>query len=388
MFSKEFPMTVHFDWRQAISSVDISTGNAVLAALAALATFAFLRGLVAFLRCKLSKLSEKRVHQIGAEILHATLASTSIVAIFMTSLLVGLAVLSLPSPWDERVKHLWFIALGVQLAVYLHRAIAICANHYFTKHAKPESSTDTVAHTLIIWGAQSLLWIVFFLAILSNLGINISTFLASLGIGGIAIALAAQNILGDLFASLAIAIDKPFEVGDSISVNAFSGTVEHVGLKTTRVRSDSGEQIVIANTELLKNTLRNFKRMSQRRVQFSILVNPDTPHAMVAKFPAEMRKIIDSVENVRFDRAHLKSITPKSLEFDVVYYVCDSSFGVYMDAQQSVLLQALALMPTLGISTAEGPRHVFLETSEPGSARPTSSVTSLHRPERNSQAER
>jgi hypothetical protein len=140
-----------------------------------------------------------------------------------------------------------------------------------------------VANTLVVWAIKTMLWVMFGLAMLSNLGIDVSTFIASLGIGGIAIALAVQNILGDLFASLSIAVDKPFEVGDAISVAGFSGTVEHVGLKTTRVRADSGEQIVIANAELLKNTVRNFKRMSNRRVQFSLMADPATPPACGAQ---------------------------------------------------------------------------------------------------------
>jgi small-conductance mechanosensitive channel len=356
-------MADHFTLRNYFQAGQIDVANLMATLAAAVVSFTVLKLLLALSRRKLSRLTEEQSGDAWPQILKHTLASTSTLAIVATSLLIGLAMLSLPPPWNERVKHLWFIGIGVQAALYLHRAIEISATHYFKRHRSEAS--ETVAHTLVIWGLQSAVWIVFVLGMLANLGINITTFVASLGIGGIAIALAVQNILGDLFASLSIAVDKPFEVGDSISVAGFSGTVEHVGLKTTRVRSDSGEQIVIANAELLKSTVRNFKRMSRRRVQFSVLASPDTPHAKAALFPAEMRKIVEKQDKVKFDRAHLKAVTQAALEFDVVYYVLESSYGLFMDTQQAVLLDTMAALQSLGISTA--PRNVIVqqEAAEP-----------------------
>ena len=354
-------MPDRFNFLSYVPAIEIDPANAGLAAGAAVATFAVLRTALALGRRRLCKLTEEESDHTWAEILKKTLDSTSTLAVIATSLLVGLALLSLPPPWNERVKHLWFIGLGVQLAMYLHRAIAIAATHYFRRHAHLREESETVAHTLVIWALQTAVWVMFALAMLANLGINITTFIASLGIGGIAIALAVQNILGDLFASLSIAVDKPFEVGDSISVASFSGTVEHVGLKTTRVRSDSGEQIVIANAELLKSTVRNFKRMSRRRVQFSVLASPETLPELAARVPDEMRRIIEDQDKVKFDRAHLKAVTPEALEFDVVYYVLDSSYALFMDTQQAVLLASMAALRTLGISTVSAPRHVLVQ---------------------------
>jgi small-conductance mechanosensitive channel len=196
---------------------------------------------------------------------------------------------------------------------------------------------------------------------LSNLGINVSTFVASLGIGGIAVALAAQNILGDLFASLSIAVDKPFEVGDAISVAGFSGKVEHVGLKTTRVRADSGEQIVIGNAELLKNTVRNFKRMTNRRVQFSLMADPATPPALARKVPDVLRAIIERQADVRFDRAHLKRVSQDALEFELVFFVLDASYGKFMDTQQAILFGAMEAFEELGVSNSAPSQHLVWE---------------------------
>lgn len=351
-------------FRTHFPAVDIDSANAIAALLVAVVSFILFKGAVALARRRLCDLAGDHANHAWAEILRKTLASTSTLAIAATALLIGLTVLDLPSPWNERVKHGWFITLGVQMALYLHKAVAVAARHYFSRHGRAKDESETVAHTLIIWASQSAIWIVFSLALLANLGINISTFIASLGIGGIAIALAVQNILGDLFASLSIAVDKPFEVGDAISVTGFSGKVEHVGLKTTRVRSDSGEQIVIANAELLKSTVRNFKRMSQRRVQFTLQASPDTPPALAARLPGEMRKIVEQQPQVRFERAHLKSVTPAGLEFDIVYYVLDSGYTLYMDTQQAVLLESMAVLQRLGISTAGAQTHVVLQSAE------------------------
>jgi small-conductance mechanosensitive channel len=267
----------------------------------------------------------------------------------------------LPPQWSERVRHLWFITLGIQVAMYISHAIDIVSRRYFRKHQRGDAETLTVANTLTVWALKTILWVVFGLALLSNLGINVTTFIASLGIGGIAIALAVQNILGDLFASLSIAVDKPFEVGDSIAIFEFTGTVEHVGLKSTRIRSDNGEQIVIANAEMLRSTVRNFKRMRERRVPFSIKVNPQTPAATVAQVVDALKAAVDGQANVRLDRAHLKSIDPSWLEFEVVYYVLDPRYSVYMDCHHHVMLAILKSLSNLGVSTASASQHVILQ---------------------------
>jgi small-conductance mechanosensitive channel len=351
--------------RQFLSSLDLSLPNVLFAIGAAVASYIIIHVALRMFRARLGRLTEERAHKPVAEVLTKTLARTSTLAVVATSILIGLSVLQLPPPWDERVRHLWFVTLGVQIAVYLHRAIAVASRRYFRKHSVggTEDEQVTVAHTLVIWVLQSTVWVVFALALLSNLGINVTTFIASLGIGGVAIALAVQNILGDLFASLSIAVDKPFEVGDSIAVSGFSGTVEHVGLKTTRVRADSGEQIVISNAELLKNSLRNYKRMSNRRIAFALRVNPDTPPALAAKVPPALRAIIEGKDKIRFDRAHLKVLDQNFLEFEVVYFVLDPSYVLFMDTQQQIILEAMQMFEDFGISTAARPRQLLLETA-------------------------
>ncbi|MES2742024.1 MAG: mechanosensitive ion channel family protein [Pseudomonadota bacterium] len=347
----------------------ISSGNWLLAVATTVLSFAGMHAAVAACRRRLRALGDSALAQRpAAELASATLARTSSLAVAVTALLLGLTVLDLPGAWDERLRHLWFIALGVQLALYLDRAISIGARRYLRRHAADSASPTTVADTLIMWAMKTVLWVVFGLAMLSNLGINVSTFVASLGIGGIAVALAAQNILGDLFASLSIAADKPFEVGDAIAVAGLSGSVEHVGLKTTRIRADSGEQIVIGNAELLKNTVRNFKRMSNRRVQLVLRVNPATPPALARRIPDMLRDIITEQSAVRFERAHLKTLTQDALEFEMVFFVLDSSYQIYMDRQQAILLAAMEAFEQLGVSTANTTQHMIMERQAPSAA--------------------
>jgi small-conductance mechanosensitive channel len=378
------------DIRGYFSSLDISWTNATMAAVVAVLGFVIIHGAVRLFRRRLGQLSDERAQRPIVDVLAHTLARTSNLAVLATSLLIGATVLDLPPPWDERIKHLWFITLGAQLALWLHRAIGVTARRYFRVHGKnKENEQVTVAHTLMIWALQWSVWTVFLLAMLANLGINVTTFVASLGIGGIAVALAVQNVLGDLFASLSIAIDKPFEVGDSISVPEFSGTIEHVGLKTTRIRALSGEQIVIANAELLRKVVHNFKRMNTRRVQFNLRINPATPPELAARMPPQLSKIIEGKEKVKLDHVNLTALDQNFIEYDIVYNLTDADYGLYLRTQQQVLLEAMQLCRELGISTAPraqqlvlseaaGPEHAANDDS--GAQRPDGRGTAQARP--------
>ncbi|HWU44155.1 MAG TPA: mechanosensitive ion channel family protein, partial [Bdellovibrio sp.] len=173
---------------------------------------------------------------------------------------------------------------------------------------------------------------------MSNLGIDVGALIAGLGIGGIAVALAAQNILGDLLASLSIVLDKPFEVGDAISVGGLSGVVENIGLKTTRVRATTGEQLIFSNKDLLESRVQNFKRMWQRRVVLKIGVTYSTPESKLTQIPGWIKGFIEADETLRFDRAHFMNIGAHSLDFEVVFFVKSDSYQVYMDRQQALLL--------------------------------------------------
>lgn len=194
---------------------------------------------------------------------------------------------------------------------------------------------------------------------LSNLGVNITAFIASLGVGGIAVALAAQNVLGDLFASMSIAIDKPFEVGDFIVLGSIAGTVETVGVKTTRIRSLGGEQIVMSNTELLKQTVSNYKRLQARRIVFGFGVTYSTTPEQAEAIPLIVKTIVEGSDTLRFDRAHFKAFGESSLDYEVVYIVLDAEYNVYMDQQQRINLALLQALSKEGIEFAFPTRTIY-----------------------------
>ena len=206
-----------------------------------------------------------------------------------------------------------------------------------------------------------LLWSVLLLMALDNVGIEIGPVLTGLGVGGIAVALAVQNVLGDLFASLSIVLDKPFVIGDFIVIDDYKGNIEHIGLKTTRVRSLSGEQLVLGNADLLKSRIRNFKRMQERRILFTLGVVYQTPRETAARIPDMLKDVIESTDSTRFDRAHFKSFGPSSLDFEVVYYVLVPEYNTYMDIQQKMNLEIMRRFEAEGIEFAYPTQTLYLE---------------------------
>jgi small-conductance mechanosensitive channel len=186
---------------------------------------------------------------------------------------------------------------------------------------------------------NGVIWMLGFLLLFDNLGYNVTTIIAGLGIGGIAIALAAQSILGDLFNYFVIFFDRPFEIGDFITVDDKKGTVEYIGIKTTRLKSLTGEQLVFSNSDLTNSRIHNFKSMEQRRVSFSLGVVYQTSPQLLEKIPTLIKGIIEVQPTVTFDRAHFQKFSPSSLEYEVVYFVETSDYNLYMDLQQKINME-------------------------------------------------
>lgn len=268
------------------------------------------------------------------------------------ALLAGVSQLSLTVRQDKWLTYAWIVILVSQLALWCNRIVTVAVERAFERQrtTNPAAATHLMLAGLV---ARILLWSVAALVTLDNLGFNITTLMASLGIGGIAIALAVQNILGDIFSSVSIALDKPFVIGDFIVVDSYMGTVEYVGMKTTRLRSLGGEQIIFSNNELLKNRIRNYKRMQERRVLFEFGITYETPVEQVRSLPGLVREIVSSSElQTRFDRAHFKGYGDSALLFEVVYYVLDADYNKYMDIQQAINLALLECFEKRNISFA------------------------------------
>ncbi len=217
---------------------------------------------------------------------------------------------------------------------------------------------NPVTTTIIGIMLRLVVWTMMLLSILANLGVNITAMVASLGVGGIAIALAVQTLLSDIFASLSIGIDKPFEIGDFVVFGEVAGTIEHIGLKTTRIRSLSGEQVVCANADLLKQILHNYKRMNTRRIVFKFGISYRTPSAKVREVSALVRRIIEGLENVKFDRAHFLSFDESQLTFEVVYIMQTSDYNKYMDVQQEINLALIDGLKELEVDFAHPTRRI------------------------------
>ncbi|MFN3484834.1 MAG: mechanosensitive ion channel family protein [Planctomycetota bacterium] len=227
------------------------------------------------------------------------------------------------------------------------------------RRARDGSAATAIAATGFL--GRVALWTAVFLLILDNFGVRVTALLAGLGVGGIAVALAVQNILGDLFASISIVLDRPFEIGDFIVVGDCLGTVEYIGLKTTRVRALSGEQIVFSNSDLLSSRIRNFKRMYERRVVFTIGVTYETPYEKLTAIPGMLRSIVEAQPNVRFDRAHFQRYGEYALVFEVVYFVQRPEYNVYMDVQQAINLEIYRRFAAEGIEFAYPTQTVLVQ---------------------------
>lgn len=199
----------------------------------------------------------------------------------------------------------------------------------------------TMGISVLGFVARIFVWTLILLTFLQAVGANVSALLASLGVGGIAVALALQNVLGDLFASITILLDKPFVVGDSILIGDFNGTIEKIGVKSTRLRSVSGEEIIIGNQDLVSSRVRNFKRMRERRQVFTVGVTYDTPRPKVQKISDLLKEIVTSIPDTRFDRANFKSFGSSSLDFEVVYFVQKPDYNTMMEVQQRINLAIL-----------------------------------------------
>jgi len=295
------------------------------------------------------------------------LSRTRLPFLLLISFIAGAQFLTLPQKPQKFIDLAFVTILFIQVAIWANRAISLWISRYMSMRDETDGASAT-SMSVIGFIARMVLWSVMGLMILDNLGVNITALVASLGIGGIAVALALQNILGDVLASLSIVMDKPFVIGDFIIVDDVLGTVEYVGLKTTRLRSLGGEQIILSNADLLKSRVRNYKRMYNRRVVFGFGITYEVPREKLGRIPDAVRGIIESIPKARFDRAHFKEYGESSLNFEVVFYVEDPDYNVYMDIQQAINLAIFDLFEKEGIDFAYPTRTLYLNQTTPAPA--------------------
>ena len=230
----------------------------------------------------------------------------------------------------------------VQVGMWISGLIAFTVERAMSKRRETADRIGIAAVRAIGVTIKVIVWIVIaIVAVQFIFEKPVTALVTGLGVGGIAIALAVQNILGDLLAAIAIVFDRPFDVGDTIAVDTLVGTVEQIGLKTTRLRSITGEQLILGNGELLKSKLRNYKRMYERRALFNVDITYDTPPTIVEQIPSMMKNIIEGRKSVRFERSHFASFQESALRIETVYFVLDPDYKLFMDVQQAVNLEIL-----------------------------------------------
>ncbi|MDD3386488.1 MAG: mechanosensitive ion channel family protein [Candidatus Pacebacteria bacterium] len=235
-------------------------------------------------------------------------------------------------------------ALDIILIIWLVLEIMKIANiiiNYLVKRSVDGNYSNSYAINLLATTSKVILWLIAILFTLSNLGINITSFVAGLGIGGIAIAFAVQNILSDLFSSFAIHLDKPFVVGDFINFGSQKGTVKKIGIKTTRLKSLSGEEIVVSNKELTSSIIQNFKKMKKRRIVFSFGIVYGTPTKKIKKVPEIIKRIISNFDLAEVERVHFKNFGSSSLDFEVVFNLDTPDYNNYMDIQEGINIKIM-----------------------------------------------
>ena len=308
---------------------------------------------------RLSGKAERTETQID-DLLRAVLSTTKHFFLFFVSVYIGSNFLVMPSNIIKAWNNIFFIVVIIQIAFWVGSGIdfVISVN---VKKRMADNAASTTTISVLGFISKLLLWSIALLLVLDNLGINITSLVAGLGIGGIAVALAVQNILGDLFASLSIVIDKPFVIGDFIVVDQLKGTVEHIGLKTTRLRSLGGEQLIFSNNDLLKSRIQNYKRMVERRILFGFGVTYRTPPEKLPLINDIVREIILKQEQVRFDRVHFKEYGESALNFEVVYFVKNQDYNLYMDIQQAINLEIFRRFQEAGIEFAYPTRTLFVQ---------------------------
>lgn len=340
-------------------------GNALTEWAAAIVVFIVTWGGLVTLRWIVSKYLTKASARTATQVddvVAKVLLQTRWVLYVPVALYAGGSLLNLPTSVAHALGKIALVGVLIQVGIWvtvaIHRGVDVwvgskgetTAGHYATMAAALKFVSELV------------LWSLIAVFVLANIGIEVSALLAGLGVGGIAVALAAQNVLGDLFASVSIYLDRPFDIGDFIVIDDMRGTVERVGLRSSRIRSISGEELIFPNRNLVESRIQNFKRMAERRIAFALGVVYGTPHALLERIPQLVKEVVESIDGLRLDRCHFKDFGDFSLNFEIVYFVNSSEYVIFMDRQQAINLEIYRRFEDLGIEFAFPTQTVFLQT--------------------------
>ncbi|ADM08243.1 hypothetical protein PB2503_00812 [Parvularcula bermudensis HTCC2503] len=305
-----------------------------------------------------SKLPQKSVRNIISRLFAAT--NSLFLLVFSFVVTRPFFIDDLSDRWSAVIGYVFIIAAALQVAFWARVIVKALLNSLVANTAEEESTLEN-ARSLITLFANFAIFAIAVIFILQNLGQDVGALIAGLGVGGLAIGLAAQSVFRDLFASLSIILDKPFVKGDFIAWSGFLGTVQKIGLRTTRLTSLSGEQLVVSNDDLLSNVIKNFRRMNERRVVQTLGVTYQTPRRVLEILPERLRELLEGREGVRFDRSHMSGYGDSAITFETVYYVLSRDYAQHMDLQQDILLDIHKLFEDLGAEFAYPTQTLFIE---------------------------
>jgi small-conductance mechanosensitive channel len=348
---------LHFEF---LGNPVMNWGLAVLTFLVTLTVLPIVKGFIAARRRKWTPNDRLQFHA-AIELTTLLVARTSRVFLFAVALYLASRHLTFLPRVERAITIVVVCVFWLQVGLWGMAAVRFGIE---LRRARSAGLDAMLAGSMdvILFCAGLIIWAMVLLLALDNLGIQIKPLLAGLGIGGIAIALAVQTVLGDLLASMSIALDKPFGVGDALTIGDFQGTVEHIGVKSTKLRSISGEQIIIANADIIKARVRNYGRMGDRRAVFQFGVSYETPTEVLAAIPGEVRKIVEAQRDTRFDRCHFLTYGDTALQFELVYFMTKADFGAYADTQQAINLALLDRLREMKVQLAAPTRAlVYVE---------------------------
>lgn len=328
-------------------------------ALLFVALFLALSAIRSVLLKRIGRFARRTATDIDDLVVHL-IRSTSPAFLFCVALRIGSSALDLSPTADKARTYLFGAIVFWQAVRWANALIAFGAKRYTARLETDDAVTQSTARALV-FVVRLVVYSAVLVVVLENMQVKITALVTGLGIGGVAVALAAQNVLGDLFAALAIITDRPFMIGDFIVSGTEMGTIEDIGWKTTRLLSLSGEQIIMANSNLMSSRVRNYRTMQERRVVFSFGVTYDTGSEKLADIPRMVKEIVAAVPKTRFDRCHFMHYGDSSLDFETVYYFLDPDYNQHMDAQQAILLELYRRCEARDISFAFPTRTVYIE---------------------------
>lgn len=342
---------------------EVDLGPYTLSAILFVGTTFFFWLVRAVVLVRLRALSKRTSTDVDDMLIRAV-SSIRVWVYVVLSLYIALLPLELPSVAETVLKAVMLFTVVWQIVEIVTTFVDYFATRVLEKDEDGDGVTDpnaATASSMVTLLSRVVLWAFGGIFVLSNLGVEITSLVAGLGIGGIAVAFALQGILSDLFSSFSIYFDKPFRIGDFIVIGEDMGTVERIGIKTTRIRTLQGEELVVSNAELTTARVQNYKKMQKRRIVFQFGITYETPREKVKQVPDIVKRIVDDTEGVDLDRVHFASYGDSALIFEVVYFVQSGDYTKYMDRQQQINVALLDTFAAEGIEFAYPTQTLYVK---------------------------